>query len=61
MDTFNFITRFIRIKDELIDAKAEALGKSRCDLIPWTDYNPIQLEQEARSIALGPGIHWAGD
>lgn len=61
MDTFNFITRFIHIKDSLIEAKAEALGKSRCDLIPWTDYNPIMIENEALSIAKGPGIHWAGD
>jgi hypothetical protein len=61
MNTLDFITKFIRIKDDLIDAKAESLGKSRCDLIPWTDYNPIQIESEARSIALGPGIHYAGD
>ena len=61
MNTLDFITRFIHIRDELIDAKAEALGKSRCDLVPWTDYNPIHLESEARSIALGPGIHYAGD
>ena len=61
MDTFTFITNFIRIKDGLIDARAEALGKSRCDLVPWTDYNPIQIENDARAMAQGPGTHWAGD
>jgi hypothetical protein len=61
MTTFDFITRFIDVRDQLIDAKAESLGKPRSDLIPWTDYNPIQIESEARSIALGPGIHYAGD
>lgn len=61
MTTSEFLTRFIDIRSQLIDAKAEALGKSRCDLIPWTDYNPIMIENEARYIAQGGGVMWTGD
>jgi hypothetical protein len=61
MTTYEFTARYLDSRNKLIDTKAAELGKSRCDLIPWADYDPIQIDYEATVIARGPGIYWAGD
>ena len=61
MSTIEFLDRFMKARDALIDAKAKQLDKSRCDLIPWADYDPIIIENKARDIAQGGGLMWTGD
>lgn len=61
MTTFEFYSRYLRVRDDLIEAKAKQLDKSRCDLIPWNDYDPIMIENKAREIAQGGGLMWTGD
>lgn len=61
MTTYDLNARYLQARDALINIKADTLGKSRCDLIPWADYDPMQIDYEAMVIAKGPGIRWAGD
>jgi hypothetical protein len=50
---------YMKNREEILSSIAERLGKSREDLIPWTDYDPIMVDESA--FRLAKNSNWTGD
>lgn len=50
-----------RERDEILNARANELGKPRSELKPWVDYDPIWVDLEVQCRERGGGIWFRGD
>ena len=50
---------YIKNREEILNSIAERLGKDRSELIPWTDYDPITVDESA--FRLAKNSNWTGD
>lgn len=50
---------YMRNREEILSGIAERLGKLREELIPWTDYDPILVDESA--FRLARNSNWTGD
>ena len=53
------MSEYMRNREEILSSIAERLGKPREDLIPWTDYDPITVDESA--FRLAKNSNWTGD
>lgn len=50
---------YMAYREELLQDIAVKLGKERNELVPWTDYDPITIDETAFKLA--KNSNWAGD